>query len=112
MEALPEETTDLVRNSSLCSEFMAEREEILRHKWIESEKTGADIGFERAWSTGLLSTAPLGASSVKPFGKRDLFERSWADSQLECHRSIQNQPVIIESKPATFMVSKGLGVSW
>jgi len=29
-------------------EFLAEREEILRHKWIESEKAGHDIGFERA----------------------------------------------------------------
>ena len=27
---------------------MAEREEILKHKWIESEKAGADIGFEKA----------------------------------------------------------------
>jgi hypothetical protein len=27
---------------------LAEREEILRHKWIESEKAGYDIGFERA----------------------------------------------------------------
>jgi len=27
---------------------MAEREEILKHKWIESEKAGDDIGFERA----------------------------------------------------------------
>ena len=26
----------------------AEREEILKHKWIESEKAGYDIGFERA----------------------------------------------------------------
>ena len=34
--------------SSLYREFLAEREEILRHKWIESEKAGADIGFERA----------------------------------------------------------------
>jgi hypothetical protein len=39
---------DLVRNSSLYREFQAEREEILRHKWIESEKAGCDIGFERA----------------------------------------------------------------
>jgi AraC family transcriptional regulator len=29
-----------------------------------------------------------------------------------CHRSIQNQPVIIESKPATFMVSKGFEIGW
>jgi hypothetical protein len=39
---------ELLRNSSLYREFQAEREEILRHKWIESEKVGYDIGFERA----------------------------------------------------------------
>jgi len=39
---------DLLRNSSLYREFQAERDEILRHKWIESEKAGRDIGFERA----------------------------------------------------------------
>ena len=32
----------------LYKEFLAEREEILKHKWIESEKAGADIGFEKA----------------------------------------------------------------
>ena len=40
--------SDLLKNSSLYREFQAEREEILRHKWIESEKAGRDIGFERA----------------------------------------------------------------
>ena len=39
---------DLLKNSTLYREFQAEREEILRHKWIESEKLGYDIGFERA----------------------------------------------------------------
>lgn len=39
---------DLVKNSVLYKEFLAEREEILRHKWIESQKVGHDIGFERA----------------------------------------------------------------
>ncbi|HZT23635.1 MAG TPA: DUF4032 domain-containing protein [Verrucomicrobiae bacterium] len=39
---------DLLKNSSLYREFLAEREEILKHKWIESEKAGHDIGFERA----------------------------------------------------------------
>lgn len=39
---------DLVEKSSLYREFQAEREEILRHKWIESEKVGYDIGFEHA----------------------------------------------------------------
>lgn len=42
------EGADLVKNSVLYKEFLAEREEILRHKWIESEKAGHDIGFERA----------------------------------------------------------------
>jgi hypothetical protein len=40
--------TDVVKRSSLYREFQAERDEILRHKWIESEKAGHDIGFERA----------------------------------------------------------------
>jgi hypothetical protein len=39
---------DFVKRSSLYQEFLAEREEILRHKWVESEKAGRDIGFERA----------------------------------------------------------------
>ncbi|MEI8235496.1 MAG: hypothetical protein WCH57_12545 [Verrucomicrobiota bacterium] len=40
--------SDLVKNSVLYREFLAEREEILVHKWLESEKAGHDIGFERA----------------------------------------------------------------
>ena len=39
---------DIVKESLLYKEFLAEREEILRHKWIESEKAGHDIGFEKA----------------------------------------------------------------
>ncbi|NDG71366.1 MAG: hypothetical protein EBY32_08700 [Proteobacteria bacterium] len=42
------ESSDLVTNSVLYKEFLAERDEILRHKWIESEKIGRDIGFEKA----------------------------------------------------------------
>ncbi|MBH55137.1 MAG: hypothetical protein CMI18_12440 [Opitutaceae bacterium] len=36
------------RKSSLYQEFLAERDEILKHKWIESQKAGYDIGFEKA----------------------------------------------------------------
>ena len=39
---------NFAERSSLYQEFLAEREEILKHKWIESEKEGRDIGFERA----------------------------------------------------------------
>ena len=43
---MPDETKEplsaieLLKNSSLYREFQAEREEILRHKWLESEKAG------------------------------------------------------------------------
>ncbi|HEU0210298.1 MAG TPA: hypothetical protein VFQ78_15135 [Candidatus Udaeobacter sp.] len=37
-----------VKESALYKEFLAERAEILKHKWIESEKAGKDIGFEKA----------------------------------------------------------------
>jgi len=48
MRVSAEDQPQFVRNSVLYKEFLAEREEILKHKWIESEKAGADIGFEKA----------------------------------------------------------------
>ena len=48
MTASQGEQSQFVKNSVLYKEFLAEREEILKHKWIESEKAGADIGFEKA----------------------------------------------------------------
>jgi hypothetical protein len=44
----PATSRDFVKQSSLYQEFLAEREEILKHKWLESERLGYDIGFERA----------------------------------------------------------------
>jgi hypothetical protein len=44
----PGASHEFVKQSSLYQEFLAEREEILRHKWLESERLGYDIGFERA----------------------------------------------------------------
>lgn len=45
-----QKTSDKVfaTKSSLYHEFLAERDEIMKHKWIESQKKGEDIGFERA----------------------------------------------------------------
>ena len=37
-----------VQDTSLYKEFVAQREEILKHKWYESEKAGHDIGFSHA----------------------------------------------------------------
>ena len=48
MLAVTAEQSGFVKNSVLYKEFLAEREEILKHKWIESEKAGSDIGFEKA----------------------------------------------------------------
>jgi hypothetical protein len=39
---------DLLKKTLLYRQFQAEREEVLKHKWIESEKAGHDIGLERA----------------------------------------------------------------
>jgi hypothetical protein len=43
-----DEGAQFLKNSVLYKELLAEREEILKHKWIESEKAGTDIGFEKA----------------------------------------------------------------
>ena len=43
-----DDQTQFVKDSALYKEFLAERAEILKHKWIESEKAGKDIGFEKA----------------------------------------------------------------
>ena len=43
-----EKNEDYTQRSILYREFLAERDEILKHKWIESEKQGQDIGLERA----------------------------------------------------------------
>ena len=48
MDSFDDGGSHFLRNSVLYKEFLAEREEILKHKWIESEKAGSDIGFEKA----------------------------------------------------------------
>jgi hypothetical protein len=48
MEPFAEDSPDVVRKSRLYQEFLAERDEVLRHKWLESEKAGYDIGFDCA----------------------------------------------------------------
>ena len=84
----PSTSREFVKHSSLYQEFLAEREEILKHKWLESERLGYDIGFERAlldwirkhresWraarrqqqlqqpTTGVNSATPFGASALR-----------------------------------------------
>jgi len=37
-----------LRNSRVFQHYLAERDEILKHKWLESQKAERDIGFARA----------------------------------------------------------------
>jgi hypothetical protein len=39
---------DLLMRSLLFREWQAECEEVLRHKWCESERAGRDIGMDNA----------------------------------------------------------------
>jgi len=68
---------EFVKQSSLYQEFLAEREEILKHKWIESERLGYDIGFERAlldwirrhrdsWRAARRAQLAAGSATVAP----------------------------------------------
>ena len=77
-----EPSRDFVKQSSLYQEFLAEREEILRHKWIESERLGHDIGFERAlldwirkhreaWRSARRGQAPTSSQTHGPSGAKE-----------------------------------------
>lgn len=39
---------DWARKTSLFQEWAAMKEDVLRHKWFESEKAGHDVGWDRA----------------------------------------------------------------
>ena len=47
LKSVKDEDVSLHR-SSVYKEFVAEREEIMKHKWLESEKVGHDIGYDQA----------------------------------------------------------------
>jgi Domain of unknown function (DUF4032) len=40
--------SDLLKSSLLYQQSQALMEEVLKHKWYESEKAGHDIGYDRA----------------------------------------------------------------
>jgi len=43
-----QDQSNILKRSSLYQQFLAERKEILKHKWLESEALRKDIGFEAA----------------------------------------------------------------
>lgn len=40
--------SDFLKNSKLYNMFLREREEILKHKWVLSERFGKDVGYDYA----------------------------------------------------------------
>jgi hypothetical protein len=68
---------ELLKNSSLYKEFQAEHEEVLKHKWIESEKAGRDIGFERALTDWLLKHRSTWRKSRQPEHQLNRLSTSW-----------------------------------
>ena len=53
MSAKRDERAD-VTEGKVYREFLAERDEILRHKWLASERAGYDIGFDQALTEWIL----------------------------------------------------------
>ena len=45
---MSEKADETGKIKSLYQQFLDEREEVLRHKWIRSEEAGHDIGLETA----------------------------------------------------------------
>ncbi|MCZ7634951.1 MAG: DUF4032 domain-containing protein [Verrucomicrobia bacterium] len=73
---------DLLKHSTLYQEFLAERDEILKHKWIESEKAGYDIGFERALLDWLVNHSAAWRRWRRSL--REPFSAANAGSPLDC----------------------------
>ena len=47
-ESVAEEGTAPRAGSTSYREFLADREDLMRHKWLMSEKAGCDVGLEAA----------------------------------------------------------------
>ena len=58
----------LAPDQSLYQSFLAERDEILKHKWIKSEQAGADVGFETGSGGG--GAGEAGARSGSEFWRQ------------------------------------------
>lgn len=48
VELLLDEETPARAGSTAYREFLADREDLMRHKWLMSEKAGIDVGLESA----------------------------------------------------------------
>lgn len=60
------ELAQSISRSSIYQDFLAEREEVLKHKWLESEKAGHDIGYERALVDWIINHREKWRAARKP----------------------------------------------
>jgi len=60
------ESSEAVRQPSFYQEFLAERQEILTHKWYKSQELGYDIGFEAALLDWIPKHRPEWRASRRP----------------------------------------------
>ena len=51
-------TTTTIPSSDAFAEFQAELQEVMRFKWVESERLGQDIGFEKALKQWVATERP------------------------------------------------------
>lgn len=73
-----------VQDSPLYQEYLAEREEVLKHKWIESEKTGYDIGFEKALLDWILNHRTNWRAA-----RRGQINTALSNERKKTHRALQ-----------------------
>lgn len=88
-----------IRQTPLYREFQAEREEILKHKWLESEKAGYDIGFERALTDWIIKhRAAWRRARKKEDFLSQIQERGIKISVFSDARSLQSQKELPSSE--------------
>jgi hypothetical protein len=71
-ERTPQTTDNSFAKAMLYREFSAEREEILKHKWIESQKAGHDVGFEYALTDWVINHRAAWRKSRRSTNSREL----------------------------------------
>jgi hypothetical protein len=77
----PNDDLRLMEHSLLYQMFARQRDEILRYKWIESEKAGVDIGFDKALLGWLIKHSAVWQEQRQPGGC--LFFLRWQRCQEE-----------------------------
>jgi hypothetical protein len=82
------------------------QEEISRHQWIESEKAGQDIGFERAAEDWLTNFSKVWMDYHMPG-----ISKNARQSKLAAKPDKSSKKVQVKSKPAVKRVRSGKSAS-